>query len=101
MCGRGLRRIVVGPGPGGAWLHHEVYTRCQASGPGPIATQRREARVAFASDTKVPVDRSRTEIETTLKRYGCTAFAFGWSDAGAIPQLPPAVEPKRLRAVNS
>lgn len=32
----------------------------------------------YAKDTKVPVDRSRGEIEHVLRKYGCTAFAFGW-----------------------
>lgn len=36
----------------------------------------------YASQTSVPVTRSREEIETVLRRYGCTAFAFGWSNTG-------------------
>ncbi len=32
----------------------------------------------YASDTTVPVDRSRAEIERTLERYGATAFMYGW-----------------------
>ena len=35
----------------------------------------------YAERTKVPVDRSRTEIERTLARYGADAFGYGW-DAG-------------------
>lgn len=35
----------------------------------------------FAARTKVPVSTSRNEIETTLKRYGADAFAYG-SDKG-------------------
>ncbi|MCP4304249.1 MAG: hypothetical protein GY788_05065, partial [bacterium] len=31
---------------------------------------------AYAERTKVPVDRSRAEIEQTLKRYGATSFAY-------------------------
>jgi len=42
----------------------------------------------YASETRVPVERSRSEIETTLRRYGCTAFAFGWSAGhGAMIQF--------------
>lgn len=41
----------------------------------------------FAALTKVPVERSRSEIETTLRRYGCTAFAFGWSHQAAMIQF--------------
>lgn len=32
----------------------------------------------YASGTDVPSDRSRAEIERTLKRYGATAFAYAW-----------------------
>ena len=36
----------------------------------------------YAAQTDVPSDRSRTEIERVLTRYGATSFAYGW-DAGA------------------
>jgi len=39
----------------------------------------------YAEKTSVPSDRSRTEIERTLTRYGATAFAYGW--AGATAQI--------------
>jgi hypothetical protein len=32
----------------------------------------------YAANTEVPSDRSRSEIERTLRRYGATAFAYGW-----------------------
>ena len=32
----------------------------------------------YASQTKVPVDRSRAEIERILSRYGAEGFAYGW-----------------------
>lgn len=32
----------------------------------------------YAADTDVPSDRSRAEIERTLRRYGATAFAYAW-----------------------
>jgi hypothetical protein len=32
----------------------------------------------YAADTEVSSDRSRSEIERTLKRYGATAFAYAW-----------------------
>lgn len=41
----------------------------------------------FAAQTSVPVERSRSEIEMTLRRYGCKAFAFGWSGHGAMIQF--------------
>ena len=37
----------------------------------------------YASDTSVSTDRSRSEIETTLRRYGATAFLYGWQDGRA------------------
>jgi len=36
----------------------------------------------YAQDTEVPSDRSRAEIEATLRRYNATAFGYGW-DTGA------------------
>jgi hypothetical protein len=32
----------------------------------------------YADHTEVPSDRSRAEIERTLRRYGASAFAYGW-----------------------
>ena len=32
----------------------------------------------YAAGTEAPSDRSRTEIERTLKRYGARAFAYVW-----------------------
>lgn len=37
----------------------------------------------YAEQTSVPSDRSRSEIERTLTRYGATAFAYGWSGSTA------------------
>lgn len=39
--------------------------------------------MTYAADTKVPVDRSKAEIERTLQRYGCDQFAYGWAATGA------------------
>lgn len=33
----------------------------------------------YATDTQVPTDRSRAEIEKTLRRYGASQFLYGWS----------------------
>lgn len=33
--------------------------------------------MAYAADTKVPVERSRAEIERILKRYGADQFVYG------------------------
>jgi hypothetical protein len=32
----------------------------------------------YAEQTSVPSDRSRSEIEATLRRYGASRFAYGW-----------------------
>jgi hypothetical protein len=37
----------------------------------------------YAADTQVPSDRSRSEIEKTLRRYGASAFAYGWQEHSA------------------
>jgi hypothetical protein len=34
-------------------------------------------RAKYAVDTKVPVTQTRTEIETTLTKFGATSFAYG------------------------
>ena len=37
----------------------------------------------YAAKTDVPSDRTRTEIERTLRRYNATAFAYGWQNGAA------------------
>jgi len=37
----------------------------------------------YAANTTVPSDRSRAEIEATLRRYGATAFGYAWEGEGA------------------
>lgn len=37
----------------------------------------------YAADTSVPSERSRAEIETTLRRYGATGFGYGWDERRA------------------
>lgn len=39
--------------------------------------------MTYAARTEVASDRSRAEIERTLRRYGATAFAYGWTDTAA------------------
>lgn len=43
---------------------------------------RRHSR--YASQTTVSEDRSRSEIERILKRYGATGFMYGWTGADAL-----------------
>lgn len=38
----------------------------------------------YAANTEVPADRSRQEIERTLKRYGATSFMYGWEESKAV-----------------
>ena len=38
----------------------------------------------YAEETRVPIERSRTEIERTLERYGATAFSYGWDEQRAV-----------------
>ncbi len=37
----------------------------------------------YAVNTEVTSDRSRSEIESTLRRYGAMKFAYGWTDEEA------------------
>jgi hypothetical protein len=39
----------------------------------------------YAKGTKVPVERSRGELETVLRRYGADAFTYGVDQEHAIP----------------
>jgi hypothetical protein len=38
----------------------------------------------YAAETDVPVERSKNEIEKTLRRYGADQFVSGWKDKVAI-----------------
>jgi hypothetical protein len=40
--------------------------------------------VQYASNTQVPSERSRGEIERTLTRYGASAFAYAWYERQAV-----------------
>ena len=37
----------------------------------------------FAAQTSVPVERTRAEIETLLRKHGATGFAYAWQDTDA------------------
>lgn len=37
----------------------------------------------YASETTMPVEKSRAEIEETLRRYKASAFNSGWSENSA------------------
>ena len=38
----------------------------------------------YAETTKVPVSRSRDELERILARYGADAFGYGWDNGRAV-----------------
>lgn len=38
----------------------------------------------YAADTSVSTERSRSEIERTLRRWGADQFMYGWTDRAAI-----------------
>jgi len=39
--------------------------------------------MAYAERSEVTSDKSRAEIERTLRRYGATSFAYGWTNTEA------------------
>jgi hypothetical protein len=38
----------------------------------------------YAKSTEVSTEKSRAEIETTLRRYGADQFIYGWQEGGAV-----------------
>lgn len=51
----------------------------------------------YAADTEVASDRSRAEIERTLRRYGASAFAYGWDRTMASVMFEMAGRQVRLQ----
>lgn len=51
----------------------------------------------YAQNTSVPVEKSRSEIEMTLRKYGCDTFMSGWNTEKAFIEFQ--CEGKRLRFV--
>lgn len=43
--------------------------------------------MSFAEGTSVPIEKSRTEIESLLRKYGAEQFVSGWSDKDAKIQF--------------
>jgi len=43
--------------------------------------------MSFAEDTKVPIERSKAEIESMLMRYGADQFVSGWGESEARVQF--------------
>lgn len=44
----------------------------------------------YARRTKVPIDRSRAQVEKALARYGATGFGYSW-ERREVPVEPPIV----------
>lgn len=40
--------------------------------------------MTYASNTNVPIDRSKAEIERVLQRYGASTFGYGWQGNKAV-----------------
>lgn len=40
--------------------------------------------MTYASQTSVPVERTKSEIERTLQRYGAKQFVYGWDQEEAV-----------------
>ena len=53
----------------------------------------------YANDTSVPVERSKTEIERTLERYGAMSFMYGWDRASNAAVIAFEIEDRRVRIV--
>jgi hypothetical protein len=51
----------------------------------------------YAEKTTVTTERSRTEIEQILRRYGASMFAYGWKDEQAVVEF--AANGRRIRFV--
>lgn len=49
----------------------------------------------YAAGTEVSSDRSRSEIERTLRRYGASAFAYAWE--GAVAQIAFKLADRQIR----
>jgi hypothetical protein len=55
------------------------------------------AATRYAARTEVSSDRTRAEIETTLRRYGATAFGYAWEDASRCALLMFDIDGRRIR----
>lgn len=49
----------------------------------------------YAERTEVTSDRSRAEIEATLRKYGASAFGYGWDHAAATVMFE--IQRRRMR----
>lgn len=52
-------------------------------------------RGTYARSTSVSVDKSKTEIESTLRRFGASQFMYAWKDGAAIIEF--VAQERRIR----
>lgn len=68
----------------------------------PAADEERGARenvTLFAENTKVPVERSRVELESLLRKHGATEFTSGYSEANRMAVVQFAFKRRLIRFV--
>lgn len=53
----------------------------------------------YAAGTDVPADRSRGEIERTLRRYGAKSLAYGWDEDSNVAMLGFTMHGRQVRFV--
>lgn len=51
----------------------------------------------YAKTTSVPIERSRQQIEQTLKKYGATKFVYGWQQDSVVMAFEIEGTPVQLR----
>ena len=51
----------------------------------------------YAQNTSVSSEKSRAEIERTLRRYGATGFGYAWEDEGARAMVGFVLRGRRVR----
>jgi hypothetical protein len=51
----------------------------------------------YAAKTKVPAERTRSEIEELVRRHGATKFASAWDDVSGRAEIEFAIQGRRIR----
>lgn len=51
----------------------------------------------YAENTEVPAERSRGEIESTLRRYGATAFGYAWESSPPAAMVIFSIAERHIR----
>lgn len=53
--------------------------------------------MAYAEKTKVPVEKSRAEIEELLRKHGATQFQSGWDDETGVHRMMVRMDERMFR----